>query len=85
MKGDAVPVYEVRMYGGFRHTLAADRAVVNGDNLCLERSKHGTWVAALQLPQQLVVRILRRCAEPDGSVTWRAEHPVPGTYDSPAA
>jgi hypothetical protein len=85
VREEIVPVFEIRMYGGFRHTLAADRAVVNGDNLCLERSKSGTWVAALQLPRQLVVRVLRRCAQPDGSVTWRAERPVPGTYDNSAA
>lgn len=83
MRRIAVPVYRVRMYDGFRHTLAADRVVVNGDNVCLERSKHGTWVAALQLPKQLVVRVLRRCVGPDGAVTWRVDEPVPATYDSP--
>ena len=50
-------VYRVMMYSGFQRTLTADRVVVNGDNICFERSRNGSWVAALQLPTQLVTRV----------------------------
>ncbi|MEU7692272.1 hypothetical protein OHB01_09015 [Microbispora hainanensis] len=73
-------VYRVRMYSGFQRTLTADRVVVNGDNICFERSRNGSWVAALQLPTQLVTRVRRRCVQPDGTVTWNVEKPEPSTY-----
>ncbi|XVQ85678.1 hypothetical protein ACQP2K_44015 [Microbispora siamensis] len=73
-------IYRVRMYSGFQRTLTADRVVVNGDNVCFERSRNGSWVAALQLPTQLVTRVRRRCVQPDGTVTWNVERPGPSTY-----
>ncbi|MEN3533676.1 hypothetical protein AAH991_01060 [Microbispora sp. ZYX-F-249] len=73
-------VYRVRMYSGFQRTLTADRVVVNGDNVCFERSRNGSWVAALQVPAQLVTRVRRRCVHEDGTVTWNVERPGPSAY-----
>ncbi|WP_182904832.1 hypothetical protein [Microbispora sp. H13382] len=73
-------VYRVRMYSGFQRTLTADRVVVNGDNVCFERSRNGSWVAALQVPTQLVTRVRRRCVQADGTVTWNVERPRPSAY-----